>query len=383
VALNAGLVGRTRRGIAGQQQRRRAESRLRRRVLAFVRWAQGWLGWSRACAAATLGLSERTLRDWQRRRREQPRVVPRGRPAHRSDQATRQEVIAQLQLTGPRVTYAEMERLFPDIPRTELHELTDRFRHVCRVRWGDTVIATRWTTSGSVWAMDHTQPPCWIDGLFPKILVVRDLASGCTLAALPVPDERHVDVVGLLRRLFHEHGAPLVMKHDNGSAFVHWRVQRELRHHGVTALFSPPGTPQYNGACEAGIGGLKTRCQHRATRCDRPEAWTCDDVEFAVQSGNAYGRPDGRGTPTHAELWAQRPDLAPALRAAFRADVAQQLEELAAARGAICFEALDPADARTVERVAISFCLRAHGLLQFRRRRDPLSFRRKKAAIIS
>jgi hypothetical protein len=104
--------------------------------------------------------------------------VPRGRPAHRSDRALRQAVIELLKLTGPGVTYGEVERHFPTTPRTELHELTDRFRHICRVRWGDTVIATRWTTPGTVWAMDHTQPPMWIDGLFPKILVVRDLASG-------------------------------------------------------------------------------------------------------------------------------------------------------------------------------------------------------------
>lgn len=383
VALACGLVGRTRRGVTGQQARRAEERQLRRRVLAYVRWTRRVCGWTQDAAARQLGLAGRTVRDWATHRRDAPSVTPRGRPAHRSDRALRQAVIELLKLTGPGVTYGEVERHFPATPRAELHELTDRFRHVCRVRWGATVLATRWTTPGTVWAMDHTQPPVRIDGCFPKILVVRDLASGATLAALPVPDETHVDVVGLLERLFAQHGPPLVLKHDNGPAFLSGAVQGLLRRHRVWALISPPYTPQYNGACEAGIGGLKTRCQHRATRCDRPEAWTSDDVEFARCAGNAYSRPDGRGTPTADELWAQRPRWSWCARAAFHAAVAQCADECAAERGALAFDDLEPAEQCTVRRVAIPFVLRAQGLLKFRRRRDPLSFRRQKAAINS
>ena len=44
-------------------------------------------------------------------------------------------------------------------------------------------------------------------------------------------------------------------------------------------LLSPPGTPEYNGAVEAGIESLKTRAHFIAARNDPPGEWTRDDVE--------------------------------------------------------------------------------------------------------
>src|SRR3990172_13252124 len=49
----------------------------------------------------------------------------------------------------------------------------------------------------------------------------------------------------------------------------------------VASLFSPPCTPGYNGACEAGIGSLKTHAHHHAARHGRPREGACDDVETA------------------------------------------------------------------------------------------------------
>lgn len=383
VALRAGLVSRTRRGLGGQLRRRTVEQALRRGVLAFIRWAGRACGWSRTQAAQCLGLAERTLRGWARRRRTTPRVVARGRPAHRSDWATRQAIFALCDLVGPGIRFAEVERAFPTTPPGELREFVQRYRQVCRERWNSTMLATRWTTAGTVWAMDHTQPPVPIDGCFPKVLVVRDLASGAQLEALAVPDESHVDVVGLLERLFAAYGPPLVLKHDNGPAFRNQWVERLLARHGVLALLSPPYRPQYNGACEAGIGRLKTRCQLRATRHDRPCAWSSDDLEYARCDGNAFSRPDGRGTPTSAERWAARPVVPAEFRPVLWADVAQMQEECAVERGAITFTALDREAQRTVRRFAISHTLQAHGLLQFRRRPVSLPKTRRKAAINS
>jgi hypothetical protein len=62
---------------------------------------------------------------------------------------------------------------------------------------------------------------------------------------------------------------------------------------GTLQLLSPPGTPEYNGTCEAGIGSLKTRTHHEAARNDRPGEWTCDDVEGARMMDNETGRPWG------------------------------------------------------------------------------------------
>jgi hypothetical protein len=50
---------------------------------------------------------------------------------------------------------------------------------------------------------------------------------------------------------------------------------------GVTLLLSPPDTPRYNGACQAGLGALKTRTDHLAARDGDPATWTCNQVEAA------------------------------------------------------------------------------------------------------
>ncbi len=46
-----------------------------------------------------------------------------------------------------------------------------------------------WHHPGAVWAMDHAEPPGAIDGRSPHLPAVRDLASDCQLAWLPVLDE--------------------------------------------------------------------------------------------------------------------------------------------------------------------------------------------------
>jgi len=70
-------------------------------------------------------------------------------------------------------------------------------------------------------------------------------------------------------------------------------------------LFSPPYYPQYNGACEAGFGTLKTYAHHEAAKHGRPHQWSCDDVEAARMRANELSRPHGYLRPTPAEnyLW--------------------------------------------------------------------------------
>ena len=87
------------------------------------------------------------------------------------------------------------------------------------------------------------------------------LAGGYQLAWRPVPGETAEAAVGVLAGLFAEHGAPLVLKTDNGSGLAAEPVRGLLQGHGVQALFSPPRTPQYNGSAEAGIGAVKVRTQ--------------------------------------------------------------------------------------------------------------------------
>jgi hypothetical protein len=58
-----------------------------------------------------------------------------------------------------------------------------------------------------------------------------------------------------------------------------------LKAEGIWLLLSPPGTPEYNGACEAGIGSLTTRANHESFRNDCPgECPVAERHLFAMQT---------------------------------------------------------------------------------------------------
>jgi transposase InsO family protein len=188
------------------------------------------------------------------------------------------------------------------------------------------------------------------------------------LLALPCRDLTEATATAALEATFRTHGAPLVLKTDNGSAFIAEGFRALLEAYGVTGLYSPPHWPRYNGSCEAGIGGLKTRAHHLSAWAGRPGEWTLEDVERARCYGNEFGRPFGRGQPVPASAWAQRP--APTAEAcdAFRDVLARHREDLAARR--------HPESGRSRlaldERTAITHALTELGYLEFRTRRVSL-----------
>ena len=105
--------------------------------------------------------------------------------------------------------------------RAELKDILRRYRRIWRKRNQQPLHVLHWTQPGAVWAIDFHGPRPLIDGLYPHLLAVRDLPSGQQLLWLPVA--RHdapTAVVHALTGLFVVHGAPLVLKSDNGSAFI-------------------------------------------------------------------------------------------------------------------------------------------------------------------
>lgn len=220
--------------------------------------------------------------------------------------------------------------------------------------------------------MDYLSPPGPVDGEYRKILSVRDLATGYHLLSLPVPEESGRATADALESLFREHGAPLVLKSDNGSPLTAAEVQGVLSRWGVTHLRSPARTPSYNGSCEAGVGALKTRAHHAAARLDRPGEWTCDDVEAARAQANELGRPRGALGPTPDEAWARRGTLEDEERGRFLSEVTRQQLEVLRERGYYTPTALSEAEVVSVARVAISRALVALGILELRRRQISL-----------
>jgi transposase InsO family protein len=188
--------------------------------------------------------------------------------------------------------------------------------------------------------------------------------------------------IAALKSLIIECGAPLVLKSDNGSAFTAAEVKSFLAERNIYHLLSPPQLPSYNGACEAGIGSLKTRAHHEAARHDRAGEWTCDDVEGARLQANETARPGGFHAPTPNEQWRMQLLLAPQERANFQeaVDCYRSQEQckavLAGVAPGVSFQA-------RIDRRAITRALVACGLLSLRRRRITLPIFGAKCARIS
>lgn len=337
---------------------------LHRRVLVFVTWARA-CGLTRKEAAVCVGVADRSVAEWQRRWDDDRLAIePLGRPVERATPLDRAAVFAFLEVSGVRTGLPALQGFFREIARAELAELRVRYRRVVRQR--ATVVI--WTRPGAVWAIDHSQAPVAIDGSFRYYFAVRDLASGEELLVLPVHDVATGEALLAMRRLFACHGPPLVLKMDNGSAYISELFSALLDAHGVLPLYSPPGMPRYNGGREAGNGQINIRAHHHAASAGRPGHWTCDDIEAARRQANETGRPWGAHGPTPEEVWNARRPLEHELRLSLCARV-HELEPAVRHEYRLPIEGeLEAIKRREVLRVAVRRALREHDLLQYRRR---------------
>ena len=309
-----------------------------------------------------LGMSRSTLSAWEgKERAEQLSEMPRGRPAVRADDLQRLNVNEAIRVYGPTVGVDTLKQVFPQVPRGELAYLLLRYRIEFQLGSRLIVHTMRWSRPGALWAMDFAEPPFPIDGIYPFIFSVRDLASGCALMWLPIESKEGANVVRALRYLFHLCGAPLVLKSDNEAALDTSDIRELLKTWGVTHLLSPRYLPRYNGSCEAGIGTLKTYTYHEAARHDRPMRWTCDDVEAGRLRANVCARPNGRSGPSADRCWMERIPVGQDARADFLACIQEERKDRQ-------WEELEGDDRATAERKAIAAALVACGYLLIRRR---------------
>ena len=367
-------------GPRRQRRRRKAERVARVSALVFVRWAQR-RGLSLPQAAQRLGIDASTLRSWHDRwaaDRLQPRE--RGRPAGRIDRDHLFAVLAVFGLIGPHVSVVTLQDLLPDMSRASLIALQARCRVIYRRKAEWVVHALRWTTPGTVWAIDFAEPPAPIEKHYTHLLTVRDLPSGFVLMAIPTGGQSVTIVLHVLHSLFKWYGIPLVIKFDNGSAFITDEVKALLCQQGVLPLYSPPGTPSYNGAVEAGIGSIKTRAFWRAAYAGRPGEWTCDDIEAAVREANAQGRPRGFDAPSPEDAWRNKIPITDAQRQSFQDTCARAAREEYARRGLQPMTRFQHYEQASIDRAAISRALIELGFLLIRRRRitPPISGLRKR-----
>jgi Spy/CpxP family protein refolding chaperone len=357
-----------RRGPACQQPRRQAEHQARHEVLDF-RNRTARLGITCPDAARRLGIAPRTLRHWQQRSREgQLKPYPRGRPARRSPRWLRNQVVQLLCLTGPSVGTPTLEATFSTMPRSELKDILRRFRRVWQYQNQRLIHRLRWHHPGTVWAVDHVQPDQPIDGVYPYALSVRDLASHYQLAWQPVPDVGAETTIAVLASLFWKHGPPLVLKSDNGSAFIARDTGQLLATWGILHLRNPRMTPQYNGSCEAANGSQKKVTEDQAALAAHPGRWTSYDLQQARMIRNRLGRPWGHRGPTPEQVWQSRLPITSTQRSQLNTAVQRYRQEERTRRGIPDEAALGDAAQASVDRVAISRALKKHGYLSVTRR---------------
>src|SRR5262245_24925432 len=369
-------------GPERQRPRRQAERTARLSAVVFARWLAR-RGHTREEAAVRLGVSSRALEAWIRLwRTKRLALRPRGRPSEMLTRVVRREVLGLLYLLGPQTGLAVLQARFPGVPRAALADLLHRYRIAHKRGHRCLIHALRWKKAGRVWAMDFEKPPGPIDGRYSRLLLVRDLASGEQLLARPTLGESAWVVMVALRALFREHGAPLVIKADNGGGFRAWETKALLRRHGALPLYSPAETPQYNGSCEAGIGSIETRAHYIAAQHDRPGAWTADDVEQARRQANEMARPQGADGPTPDELWHRRELIRESERRAFTVNYWKFFERERRERSMLP-HVLNHWQQSSIDRIAIPRTLIECGVLEIRRRRISLPFSRKTCARIS
>lgn len=375
---------RKRRGMAGQRRRRRIERDVRVEAVAFARMAHRG-GHPDLDSAQWLGLAVDTLRHWRAAWGEKRLPLrARGRPPSRGDPLSRRLVIHTLTAIASRIGLPTLRRCFPTVPRAELVELQDRCRRVVHKRGThETIHRLHWTRAGAVWALDFSKPACKIDGCFSHLAAVRDLASSRQLSALPTYDEQSSSLVRLLDGLVAWSGSPLVIKLDNGPAMRSEELKRWASQHGILLLYSPPGTPEYNGAAEAGIGSIATRTFHRAARNGRPARWTCDDVFAAMHEANDTQRTwDAEGaSPT--DRWESRMAISDDERERFMNCYRAHLQRERRACGIDAGVRLQHYEQAAVDRLAITRALIEHGYLDIRRRRIPLRVSKRKVRRIA
>jgi transposase InsO family protein len=323
--------------------------------------------------------STRTLQRWCRLADTVPNL---GRPVIHSPREDRNELLHFLDEYGPGVGLPTLRECFPDMLRAEQEDLLRRYRRVWRERHRVPLRVLHWPEPGRVWAIDFAEAAIPIDGRFPYLLAVRDLASGRSLLWQPVEHATGANATAMLASLFTLHGAPLVLKSDNGSHFDNDAVQELLRMWNVAHLFSPPHWPRYNGAVEAGIGSLKGRTAAHAARHGRPGLWTWDDAAAAMLEANLFARPRGEREPSPEALWSARAAIDAAERTRF-ADCVDRHREASKPAADPCGPTEPEVQSmRGSAREAIRLALEECGYLTYTRRRIPPPIPRRKTDII-
>jgi len=288
-----------------------------------------------------LAVSDRTIRRWRQQAcaAGPTCLATRGRPSQPAQRADRNAVYQFLRDRGAGTPLVAVQAAFPQLRRRDLQEALRRYRRVAHRQRLRQQSRLHWLRVGAVWAADFKERREPIEGRYPWILAVKDLASRCQLAWLPLEAATAEAVQATYDRLFAEHGPPLVLKSDNGGQFRDERTKQLLAKYDVVPLYNPRRRPAYNGGVERANGQLAGYQEAVAAAQGRPGLPTRADAEQARRLANDLARPSGWRGPTAGQLWQERQPLTTEERAVFLVAVdARRLES----RQALHFSAAEP-----------------------------------------
>jgi hypothetical protein len=142
------------------------------------------------------------------------------------------------------------------ISRRELGALVTTARRALTAARQAALCRITWHAPGVVWSLDDTEL-ARVNGHSLCLHQVQDLASRYKF--LPWVEEQIVGetVAARLEQLFLQHGAPLVLKRDNGGNLNQAAVDAILARYWVMPLNSPRQYPPYNGGMERAIREVK------------------------------------------------------------------------------------------------------------------------------
>lgn len=217
-----------------------------------------------------------------------------------------------------------------------------RRRHCARVTWH---------VLGAVWAIDGTWLTRPVPPLGRRALVVAELCSRSVLCVRSVIGECAAEVECVLAGLFERHGAPLVLKLDNGPGFVARRLRNFCRRHGVTLMHSPVRQPRWNGCCEVSGRWAKVR------------------IDAAWRARGAEGGLSLADLDAAVTFVGPMPRIDDALREHFLDVVGEQLAVAAAERGLVLAHVSQDHLRRSLGRVAARRALQLCHILSIEGRR--------------
>jgi hypothetical protein len=130
-----------------------------------------------------------------------------------------------------------------------------RRRQLRRLR--EAKLHVTWHLPNLAWAIDalHLQTSPADPGVV--VVLARDLASHFHFEPLVLKAESAMHNLDWLRRLCSRHGAPLLLKRDNGAPFNAAILDGFLAAKIILPLNSPIRRPSYNGAVEHAVGSFK------------------------------------------------------------------------------------------------------------------------------